>query len=73
MNTQLKKAAKLLNLQSHICGIRSDCTEELSTATDLEGHIGLVHFFENIFRGTINKKIFRKKLTCFKGRKIVHY
>eukprot|EP01126_Amoeba_proteus_P011640 TRINITY_DN1473_c0_g1_i18.p1 TRINITY_DN1473_c0_g1~~TRINITY_DN1473_c0_g1_i18.p1 ORF type:complete len:812 (+),score=196.67 TRINITY_DN1473_c0_g1_i18:740-3175(+) len=41
MNQLLKKAAKILNLQEHVCGVSKNNTKLLNTATDLEGHIGL--------------------------------
>lgn len=41
MNSQLEKAASMLNLEGHTCGTTPGQTRNLYTATDLEGHIGL--------------------------------
>eukprot|EP00028_Trichosphaerium_sp_Am-I-7-wt_P002255 CAMPEP_0168516550 /NCGR_PEP_ID=MMETSP0405-20121227/5473_1 /TAXON_ID=498012 /ORGANISM="Trichosphaerium sp, Strain Am-I-7 wt" /LENGTH=511 /DNA_ID=CAMNT_0008536291 /DNA_START=723 /DNA_END=2258 /DNA_ORIENTATION=+ len=40
MAENLRKAAKVLNLKSHVCGVQKTSTQKLYTATDLEGHIG---------------------------------
>ena len=52
----MRDTAKALNLKSHVCGCVKSKTKKLSSAADIEGHLGTdgkVDFFFNFIFSSI--------------------